>query len=134
MGPSPGGSNDNPLAPDVVPAYDAVLFAPSARAAPWTNGDYLYRYVFWRTRHQISPSDNYKLFGYHPVKNASPAFHFISTPVSLPSTVEYRDGGTVKRVELDSLLRNTGRKRSGSRSVWNIPQSGASTARRTASS
>jgi Beta-lactamase len=92
----------------LFPLMTLLLFAPSARAAPWTNSDYLYRYVFCGIRQQISPSDDYKLFGYHPVENASPAFHFISTPVSLPSTVEYHDGGSVKWIELDSLLRNTG--------------------------
>lgn len=91
----------------LFPLMASLLFAWSAGAAPWTNGDYLYRYVFWGLRHQISPSDDYKLFAYHRVENAAPA-HFISTPVSLPSTVEYRDGDSIKRVELDSLLRNTG--------------------------
>jgi hypothetical protein len=60
------------------------------------------------SRHQLSPSDDYKLFAYYRVENAVPAFHFISAPASLPSVVEYRDGGTIKRVGLDSLLRSTG--------------------------
>src|SRR5260370_33482628 len=86
----------------------SLLCVSCAGAPPWTNGEYLHRYVFWGIPHELSPSDAYKLFPYHSVENGSAAFHFTSAPAPLPSLVEYRDGDNIKRVELDSLLRSTG--------------------------
>ncbi len=86
-----------------------VLAASPAGATPWLNGDYLYRYVFWGLRHQVSPSDDYRLFPYRTIDNAPPAYQFPrATAGSLPVAVEYKDGDAIKRVALDELLESTG--------------------------
>jgi len=86
-----------------------VLAASPARATPWINGDYLSRWVFWGVRHQVSPSDDYKMFPYRTIDNAPPAYQFPhATAGELPAEVEYKDGDSVKRVALDHLLESTG--------------------------
>jgi CubicO group peptidase (beta-lactamase class C family) len=78
-------------------------------APPWTNPRYLYRYFFWGIPSEFSKSDDWKLFPYHTIDNAPPAFHFTAGAAGLlPETVEYHDGDTLKRVALDELLRSTG--------------------------
>ncbi len=86
-----------------------VLAASPARATPWINGDYLSRWVFWGLRHQVSPSDDYKMFPYRTIDNAPPAYQFPHAAAGeLPAEVEYKDGDSVKRVALDHLLESTG--------------------------
>src|SRR5208283_4796108 len=86
-----------------------VLAASAVCATPWVNGDYLSRWVFWGLRHQVSPSDDYKMFPYRTIDNAPPAYQFPhATAGELPAEVEYRDGDSVKRVALDHLLESTG--------------------------
>ena len=78
-------------------------------APPWTDPGYLYRYFFWGIPSEFSKSDDWKLFPYHTIETAPPAFHFTTGPANLvPTTVEYHDGETLKRVALDELLRSTG--------------------------
>ena len=78
-------------------------------APPWTDPGYLYRYFFWGIPSEFSKSDDWKLFPYHTIETAPPAFHFTAGPANLvPTTVEYHDGETLKRVALDELLRSTG--------------------------
>ena len=95
-------------------AFAIALIAPSlaaspAGATPWINGDYLSRWLFWGLRHQVSPSDDYKLFPYRPIDNVPPAYQFPRAPArALPTEVEYKDGGAIKRVALDELLESTG--------------------------
>jgi CubicO group peptidase (beta-lactamase class C family) len=91
-------------------ALAMVLFASSARAAGWTQPGYLYRYLVWGAERPFtSRSDDYQLYGYHTIENAPAAFHFVQGDrKSIPETVEYNDGGEVKRVALDELLRTTG--------------------------
>lgn len=85
-------------------AASQVLAAP-----PWTEPRYIYRYFFWGIPSTFSKSDDWKLFPYHTIENAPPAFHFPPGPENaVPTTVEYYDGETLKRVELDELLRSTG--------------------------
>ncbi len=86
----------------------SILCASCASAPPWTNGEYLRRYVFWGVPQETHPSDAYKLFPYHTVKNGYAAFHFAPAPTPLPRFVEYRDGDATERVELASLLQSTG--------------------------
>ncbi len=86
-----------------------VLAASPARATPWINGDYLARWVFWGLRHQVSPSDDYKMFPYRTIDNALPAYQFPRAPAgAIPVEVEYKDGDAIKRVALDELLESTG--------------------------
>jgi hypothetical protein len=78
-------------------------------APPWADPRYLYRYVFWGIPSELSKSDDWKLFPYHTIENAPPAFHFTAGPPDLvPTTVEYQDSDTLKRVALDELFRSTG--------------------------
>src|SRR5271165_1335080 len=85
-----------------------LIPASPAGATPWFNGEYLYRYTFWGARHLLSPSDDYKLFPYHTIENAPPAYEFSRGPAgSIPDDVEYKDGNATKRVALDELLEST---------------------------
>src|SRR5271157_2601880 len=69
-----------------------------ASAAGWAYGTYLYRYLFWGIRTQISRSDQYKMSPYRTIDTAPPAFHFTpGEPGSVPTTVEYKDGDAAKR-------------------------------------
>jgi hypothetical protein len=70
----------------------SLLCASCAGAAPWTNGNYLYRYALWGVRHELSPSEDYKLFAYHSVKNTSPPF--TSFPLR-PRCLHYTDYNTL---------------------------------------
>jgi len=45
-------------------------------APPWTDPRYLYRYFFWGIPGEFSKSDDWKLFPYHTIETAPPAFHF----------------------------------------------------------
>src|SRR5271167_1989005 len=66
----------------------SVLAASPVCATPWVNGDYLARWVFWGLRHQVSPSDDYKMFPYRTIDNAPPAYQFPrATPGALPAEV-----------------------------------------------
>jgi CubicO group peptidase (beta-lactamase class C family) len=87
-----------------------LTFASPARAAAWTQPDYLYRYVVWGAQRLFSSrSDDYKNYGFHTIDNAPAAFHFAPGPRdSIPETVEYREGDVTKRVALSELLRSTG--------------------------
>ena len=87
-----------------------VLTASPAGATPWINGDYLARWVFWGLRHQVAPSDDYKMFPYRTIDNAPPAYQFPRAPAAgaIPVEVEYKDGDAIKRVALDELLESTG--------------------------
>ncbi len=95
-------------------AFAIALIAPliaasPAGATPWINGDYLSRWLFWGLRHQVSPSDDYKMFPYRTIDSAPPAYQFPRAPAgALPTEVEYKDGGAIKRVALDELLESTG--------------------------
>ena len=90
-------------------AFISLTSAPGAAAAPaWLNPRYLYRYVFWGIPSTLSKSDDWKLFPYHTIETAPPAFHFISQSADLPATVEYYDGDTRKSVALDELLQSSG--------------------------
>jgi CubicO group peptidase (beta-lactamase class C family) len=86
----------------------AACLCTSCSTAPWTNGEYLHRYAFWGIKTQISSSDDYKLFPYHTIAKADAPFRFVPAPAAIPQFVEYRDGDSVKRLELDHLLRSTG--------------------------
>jgi hypothetical protein len=88
----------------------ATLMIPSrAEAAPWTNPEYLYRYVVWGARHLGPHVTDYERFPYHSIENAPPAYHFAKgTAESVPAIVEFNDGGSMKKVALDELLRSTG--------------------------
>jgi hypothetical protein len=78
-------------------------------APPWTDPHYLYRYFFWGIPGEFSKSDDWKLFPYHTIETAPPAFHFKAGPPGLlPTTVEYYDGDTLERAALDELLPSTG--------------------------
>ncbi len=87
-----------------------LMSASQVIAAPaWTDPRYLYRYFFWGIPLEFSKSDDWKRYPYHTIDNAAPAFHFAARPAdSMPTTVEYHDGDTFKRVALDELLRSTG--------------------------
>jgi len=86
-----------------------VLAASPVYATPWVNGDYLARWVFWGLHHQVSPSDDYKMFPYRTIENAPPAYQFPHANAgALPAEVEYKDGDSIKRVVLDELLESTG--------------------------
>jgi CubicO group peptidase (beta-lactamase class C family) len=91
----------------------STMFVISTRAAtaapPWLDSEYLHRYFFWGAHHLADTSDDYKLFPYHEVQNAPPAFHFVSgDPAAMPSTVKYHDGDTLKQAALEDLLASTG--------------------------
>jgi CubicO group peptidase (beta-lactamase class C family) len=87
----------------------SLTSASGAAAAPaWLNPRYLYRYVFWGIPSTLSKSDDWKLFPYHTIETAPPAFHFIPQSADLPATVEYYDGDTRKSVALDELLQSSG--------------------------
>jgi CubicO group peptidase (beta-lactamase class C family) len=95
----------------VALAFAACLMSASqvVAAPPWIDPHYLYRYVFWGIPSELSKSDDWKLFPYHTIENAPPAFHFTAGPADLvPTTVEYQDGNTLKRVALDELLPSSG--------------------------
>jgi CubicO group peptidase (beta-lactamase class C family) len=77
-------------------------------AAPWTNGEYLHRYIVWGVQEETHSSDSYKLFAHHTIEKGATPFHFTPAPAPLPSIVEYRDGNTIKHIELTSLLQNSG--------------------------
>ena len=78
-------------------------------APPWTDPHYLYRYFFWGIPGSFPKSDDWKLFPYHTIETAPPAFHFNTGPPGLlPTTVEYYDGDTLERAALDELLPSTG--------------------------
>ena len=64
----------------------------------------------WGAQDLISPrSDDYRHYGYHTIDKAPAAFHFApGNHDRIPETVEYDDGGGVKRVALSELLRSTG--------------------------
>jgi hypothetical protein len=90
-------------------AFISLTSAPGAAAAPaWLNPRYLYRYVFWGIPSTLSKSDDWKLFPYHTIETAPPAFHFIAQSADLPATVEYYDGDTRKSVALEELLQSSG--------------------------
>jgi CubicO group peptidase (beta-lactamase class C family) len=86
------------------------LCASPARAAPWTEPGYLYRYFVWGAQRAISPrSDEYKRYGYHTIDNAPDASHFAPGKGDfVPDVVEYEDSAGVKRVALPQLLSSTG--------------------------
>ena len=71
---------------------------------------YLYRYFVWGAQFLISSrSDDYRHHGYHTIEKAPVAFHFAPGDRDrIPATVEYSDGGVVKRVALNELLHTTG--------------------------
>ncbi len=83
--------------------------ASPASAAPWTQAGYLYRYFVWGAQRIVSSrSDDYRRYGYHSIDKAPTAFHFAPGKRDLvPDTVQYEDGGVVKRVALSELLRST---------------------------
>ena len=57
-----------------------------AAAGPWGNPDYLYRYVFWGLREELSPSDAYKMFPYRTIETRSPPYEFSrATTGALPA-------------------------------------------------
>jgi CubicO group peptidase (beta-lactamase class C family) len=91
-------------------ALAACLLAASCAKTPsWTDSRYLFRYVFWGIPSELSGGDDYKLFPYRTIQNAPPAFQFTpGSPDSMPQTVEFKDGDTIKHVALDELLRSTG--------------------------
>jgi CubicO group peptidase (beta-lactamase class C family) len=85
------------------------LHPASATATPWFNAGYLYRYAFWGLRQQFSPSDDYKMFPYRKIENAPPAYQFPrAASGALPAEVEYKEGDSIKRVDLGRLLESTG--------------------------
>ncbi len=88
-----------------------TLASRAIAAPPWLDPLYLYRCVFWGIRSSFSKSDDWKLFPYHTIETAPPAFHFPAGAAnSIPTTVEYEDGDTHKSVslDLDELLRTSG--------------------------
>jgi CubicO group peptidase (beta-lactamase class C family) len=86
-----------------------LLYCLPASAASWTDSDYLYRYFTWGARRLVSPrSDDYKSYGSHAIENGSDPFHFApGNRDSVPRTVQYHDGETLKQVDLTELLRST---------------------------
>jgi CubicO group peptidase (beta-lactamase class C family) len=86
-----------------------LLYTLPANAASWTDPDYLYRYFTWGAQRLVSPrSDDYKSYGSHVIENGPDPFHFApSNRDSVPHTVEYHDGETLKQVDLNELLRST---------------------------
>jgi len=97
----------------LVLAFTSVTYlvsaSPVVAAPPWADPRYLYRYLVWGIPSSFSKSDDWKLFPYHRVENAPPAFQFTAGPENLvPTTVEYHDGDRLKRVALDELLRSSG--------------------------
>ncbi len=94
----------------LLAATIAACLMPASQllaAPPWIDPGYLYRYFVWGTRSSLSKSDDWKLFPYHTIENAPPAYHFNPGSAGLvPTTVEYRDGDVLKRVALDELLRS----------------------------
>ena len=88
----------------------ALMFASPAGAAGWTDGGYLYRYFVWGARFPFSSrSDDYKNYGSHTIDKAPTAFQFApGKPDSIPETVQYDEGKTVKQVALSELLGSTG--------------------------
>jgi CubicO group peptidase (beta-lactamase class C family) len=89
---------------------NSLSFATPVIAFPWTEPSYLYRYFAWGVQRPFSSrSDDYRLYGYHPIEVGTSAFHFRPGAESLvPDTVEYQEGNRVKLVELSKLLRSTG--------------------------
>jgi CubicO group peptidase (beta-lactamase class C family) len=86
-----------------------VILAPRAEAVSWTNPEYLYRYFVWGARHLGPHVTDYERFPYRSIETGSPAYHFArGSADSVPVTVELNDGGSVKQVALDELLRSTG--------------------------
>ena len=86
-----------------------MVNASCAAAGPWGNPEYLYRYIFWGLRQEWSPSDAYKMFPYRTIETAPPPYEFPrATTGVLPAEVEYTDGETNRRVELDELLESSG--------------------------
>jgi CubicO group peptidase (beta-lactamase class C family) len=87
----------------------ALTFASLASAAAWTDPGYLYRYFVWGARFPFSSrSDDYKNYDYHTIDKAPNAYQFASgKPDSVPETVQYDDGATVKQVALAELLGST---------------------------
>jgi CubicO group peptidase (beta-lactamase class C family) len=85
-----------------------ALLSVSNLGPAWTQSGYLYRYFVWGVRGLGHRDLDWKLFPFHTVDNAPPAFHFPPGPSGLlPKTVEYYDGG-LRRVALDDLLPSTG--------------------------
>ncbi len=78
-------------------------------APPWTDSRYLYRYFFWGIPGEFSKSDDWKLFPYHTIDTAPPAFHFTAGPPGLlPATVKYYENDALKSAALEELLPSTG--------------------------
>ncbi|MGA3230309.1 MAG: serine hydrolase [Candidatus Binatus sp.] len=97
------------LAALVSLAAVGLPLASPASAAAWTQPGYLYRYFVWGAERIVSSrSDDYRRYGYHTIDKAPTAFHFAPGKRDLvPDTVQYEDGGVVKRVALSELLRST---------------------------
>ncbi|HYK65639.1 MAG TPA: serine hydrolase [Patescibacteria group bacterium] len=93
----------------IVGLASVLLGAAQASAAPWTEPGYLYRYFVWGARRAIAPrSDDYKSYGYRAIDKAPNAYHFVAGKRdSVPTTVQYRDGESLKQVELSELLGST---------------------------
>lgn len=103
-------SNARKLALAVFAVVVCLASASRAVAAPpWLDPRYLYRYIFWGIPSSLSKSDDWKLFPFHTIENASPAYRFpAGSASSVPTTVEYDDGDTHKSADLDELLRSSG--------------------------
>jgi CubicO group peptidase (beta-lactamase class C family) len=86
-----------------------LLSASTASAAAWTQPEYLYRYFVWGAQRIASPrSDDYLRYGHHTIDKSPTVFRFApSERDRVPDTVEYDDGGVVKRAVLSELLRST---------------------------
>jgi CubicO group peptidase (beta-lactamase class C family) len=87
-----------------------LLFASPARAAAWTQPDYLYRYIVWGAQFPFSSrADDYRHYGYHTIDKAPVAYQFApGGRDAVPERVEYTDGDDVKPIALSELLRSTG--------------------------
>jgi hypothetical protein len=94
----------------ILASSASILPSRSVYAAPpWLDSEYLYRYFIWGAHHVASASDDYRMFPYHEVDNAAPAFHFAAGDASaMPTTVEYYHGDTLTRANLAELLPSTG--------------------------
>ena len=99
-----------PLVAVVVSLAATLVIDSPANAAAWTRPAYLYRYFVWGAQRVVSPrSRDYLNYGSHTIDKSPAPFHFAPGDRSrIPTTVEYADGDTVKRIALDELLRTTG--------------------------
>ncbi len=99
----------NPLTAFAFALMLLLLHLAPAAATPWLNAHYLYRYIFWGLRSELSPSDAYKMFPYRTIETSPPPYEFPrATTATMPTEVEYKDGDSTRRVALDKLLESTG--------------------------